>query len=217
MHSTAVNIVRFTLALLCFHLSSLPTRTLTEPSMGSTTPVSSMLYTFSASIAGSRNAFPITPNQCVIFPAIFVSWPFQSRAVTRLAAVSGWHFSRAFGQFLPGGSRSLTDEGRARVATKARKGMCLIRTGWPRSDMCKMHLTSALSSHGVRYSWLSALPSFEGPPWSRRWRALQATPPWSSRVCYDLRTPERTPRANTCLVLSITVGCGLQYRDCLIA
>lgn len=83
--------------------------------------------------------------------------------------------------------------------------------------MCKMNLTSALSSHGFRYSWLSALSLSEGPPWSRRWRVLRGTPPWSARVRYDLRTPRGTPRANTCLALSMVVGYGLQRGCCLVA
>jgi hypothetical protein len=59
MHSIVVTIICFTLVPLYSYTSSLPTRTLTDPSILSITPISSILYTFSSRItaSGKLNAF----------------------------------------------------------------------------------------------------------------------------------------------------------------
>ncbi len=41
-----------------------------------------------------------------------------------------------------------------RVALKAMKGKCLIRTGSPSADTCSMNSTTAFSTDGVRKCWL---------------------------------------------------------------
>jgi hypothetical protein len=95
MHSMAVTVVRLTYAPLYALVSSRPTSTFTDPSMESMTPVSSMLYTFSAATVGFFGTFSMTANQCTIFPYMFLSWRFQSNAPTRFALSSRCRFSRA--------------------------------------------------------------------------------------------------------------------------
>lgn len=102
---------------------------------------------------------PITSNQCnyhlsTDIPVVAI--PVQHR--TRLAAVIGLRFSKALAQFLPGGLRGLSIGGRARVPTKARDGMYLIRTGCPRSNICELNFTRALSSYDVRSAGLGPCP-----------------------------------------------------------
>jgi hypothetical protein len=63
MHSTAVIRVRLTAAPRCLLSSSRPTKTLRDPSTPNSTPVSSILYTFSARIAGWQSCGAITWNQ----------------------------------------------------------------------------------------------------------------------------------------------------------
>jgi hypothetical protein len=71
MHSIAVTVVRLTRAPLQPCISSLPTRTLTDPGIESITPVSSMFHTFSGRTLGSCSTLPITSNQCVNFSCVF--------------------------------------------------------------------------------------------------------------------------------------------------
>jgi hypothetical protein len=48
-----------------------------------------------------------------------------------------------------------------RATLKAIEGMDLIPTGVPSSNICRMNSTTASSSKGVRYCWLSAFSSVD--------------------------------------------------------
>lgn len=179
MHSMAVTRVRFTPVLPFPRKSSLPISTLTEPSMLSMTPVSSMLHTFSGRMAGSCSTLPMTSNHAVTLSYMRISCRFQSIDCTLLALISGWRFSKARGQFLLGGLVSLLVEGRRQVIRKASTGIHLMRTGCPKLNMSSKNETRAFSSSILRHCWPWAFPSIEELPCSRWHNVVRKT----SSIC----------------------------------
>ena len=161
-------------------------------------------------MTGSCSFFPIISNQCVILSRILLSWQFQSTILSFLVLSSGWCFSRALGQFLPGDFITTSVIEHRRAMIKASKRRCLIGTGYAWLDICNKYLMRAFSSDGVRCCWLFALSSIERRPCAWWYKVERGTLPHFDRARSVLGSPAGRP--STVPVLDWRGPCYCDYR-----